>query len=110
MAFFAAGSAPVKNKEDAGSIKAAEQFVWPVLLTWTHFGQGSNGSAAFAHDAVSWLSCVQPSNTTSEAVDDTGNSSDGGKDSDSGGRLGTKGFTLWAGLVGVLGVGVAAVL
>ncbi|KAM7192421.1 hypothetical protein V8F20_008881 [Naviculisporaceae sp. PSN 640] len=108
LAFFAAGSAPVKNEDDADSIKAAERFVWPILLTWTHFGPGSDGTTETAHDAVSWLSCVQAPETASEAVGDDGKS--GGKDSGAGGRLAAKGPTVWAVLVGVMGVGLTALL
>lgn len=108
MSFFAAGSAPVKQKNDQNSIQAAEKFVWPVLLTWTHFGQGSDGQQSSAHDSAGWLSCVQAPNSTTDAVVNGGD--DGGKDSGAGDRLAVGGFSIWAGIVGVWVVGLAAVL
>ncbi|KAM7215955.1 hypothetical protein V8F06_008713 [Rhypophila decipiens] len=108
MSFFAAGSAPVKNKDDTDSIKAAQDFVWPILLTWTHFGEGSNGTASTVHDSAGWLSCVQAPNTTSQAVDN--GDGDGKKDNGAGERLLGKGVAFWAVLVGLGVVGFAAVL
>ncbi|KAK3317435.1 hypothetical protein B0T19DRAFT_291854 [Cercophora scortea] len=64
--FFAAGSAPT-NKGNASALAAVEKTVWPVLLTWTHFG--ANGQV---HDSAGWLSCVRTPNTTAGALESSG--------------------------------------
>ncbi|KAK3689204.1 hypothetical protein B0T22DRAFT_427408 [Podospora appendiculata] len=64
--FFAAGSAPT-GRGNASALAAAERTVWPVLLTWTHFG--ANGQV---HDSAGWLSCVRTPNTTTGALESSG--------------------------------------
>jgi hypothetical protein len=52
--FFAAGSAPFKHRGNATLLAKAENAVWPLVLTWTHFGEGNQ-----THDSVGWMSCLQ---------------------------------------------------
>ncbi|KAK4445888.1 hypothetical protein QBC34DRAFT_305980 [Podospora aff. communis PSN243] len=52
--FFAAGSAPFTHRGNATLLAKAENAVWPLVLTWTHFGEGNQ-----THDSVGWMSCLQ---------------------------------------------------
>jgi len=51
--FFAAGFEPAR-KGNKSALAAAERRVWPVLLSWTHFGEGGD-----AQDGAGWLSCAK---------------------------------------------------
>ena len=52
--FFAAGSVPFSHRGNKTLLSQAEDAVWPLVLTWTHFGEGGD-----AHDSVGWMSCVR---------------------------------------------------
>ncbi|KAK0611899.1 hypothetical protein B0T14DRAFT_338197 [Immersiella caudata] len=52
--FFAAGSAPFARRGNATLLAKAENVIWPLVLTWTHFGEGNQ-----TRDSVGWMSCLQ---------------------------------------------------
>ncbi|KAK0649207.1 hypothetical protein B0T16DRAFT_456638 [Cercophora newfieldiana] len=73
--FFAAGSAPFTHRGNQTLLAAAEDAVWPLVLTWSHLGQ-----SGAVHDSQGWLSCVRS----------------GGGDAPSAGSRALVGGSIWA--------------